>query len=238
MDYHRQPRYVDRVESYAAQCSTDGYERAKDETVSVTDGLALLLVAPPGAGKGTQAPLLASHYDIAHISSGELLRLNVAEGTRIGEVATEYLARGDLVPDDLVIDMLTVPVLEAYRNGGFVLDGFPRTLRQAEEAQRVARQVGGIQLQAVIHLVVPRDELRRRLVDRAEREGRSDDTETTVAHRLEVFDAQTEPLLGYYAERGLVVDIDGEQPVENVYSDIVSAADRLRASRATDGSDT
>jgi adenylate kinase len=204
----------------------------------VTDALALLLVAPPGAGKGTQAPRLAGHYAIAHISSGDLLRRNVAEGTSLGKIAAAYLSRGDLVPDDLVIEMLTVPVLEAYRSGGFVLDGFPRTRGQAEEAQRVARQFGGIQLQAVIHLVVRRDELRRRLVTRAERDGRNDDTEITIAHRLEVFDAQTEPLLGYYAERGLVVDINGEQPVEKVFSDIVNAVDRLRATRATRGTGT
>jgi adenylate kinase len=181
---------------------------------------------------------LAGHYAIAHISSGDLLRRNVAEGTSLGKIAAAYLSRGDLVPDDLVIEMLTVPVLEAYRSGGFVLDGFPRTRGQAEEAQRVARQFGGIQLQAVIHLVVRRDELRRRLVTRAERDGRNDDTEITIAHRLEVFDAQTEPLLGYYAERGLVVDINGEQPVEKVFSDIVNAVDRLRATRATRGTGT
>jgi adenylate kinase len=134
--------------------------------------------------------------------------------------------------------MLTEPVLEAYRSGGFVLDGFPRTLRQAEEAQRVARQYGGIQLQAVIHLVVRRDELRRRLLERAQREGRSDDTEITIAHRLEVFDAQTEPLLGYYADRGLVVDIDGEQSVDMVFSDTVTAVDRLRAARGATGTGT
>jgi len=201
----------------------------------MTDALALLLVAPPGAGKGTQAPRLAGHYQIAHISSGEMLRENVAEGTRIGTIAADYLARGDLVPDELVIEMLTGPVLEAYRNGGFVLDGFPRTRLQAEEAERVARQFGGIQLQAVIHLVVDRHELRRRLLARAEHEGRSDDTERTIAHRLEVFDAQTEPLLGFYVTRGLVADVNGEQPVEKVFSDIVNAVDGLRASRRSSG---
>ena len=200
-----------------------------------TDALALLLVAPPGAGKGTQAPRLAAHYSIAHISSGEMLRENVAEGTRIGRIAADFLTLGDLVPDELVIEMLTGPVLDAYRDGGFVLDGFPRTKGQAEEAERVARQFGGIHLQAVVHLVVDRHELRRRLLGRAQHEGRSDDTEGTIAHRLEVFDAQTEPLLGFYATRGLVVDINGEQPVEKVFSDIVAAVDSLRATRRSGG---
>jgi len=195
----------------------------------VTEALSLLLVAPPGAGKGTQAARLAAHYGIAHISSGELLRKNVSEGTGIGRIVAGYLARGDLAPDELVIEMLTVPVLEAVREGGFVLDGFPRTLRQAQEAQRVARQFGGIQLQAVIHLAVEREELRRRLLARAAREGRSDDNEETIAHRLEVFDAETDPLLGSYAERGLLVGVNGEQPVEQVFSDVVTGVDRRRA---------
>ncbi len=187
----------------------------------------LLLVAPPGAGKGTQATRLAAHYGIAHLSSGDLLRKEVAAGTRIGKIAADYMRRGDLVSDELVIEMLTPSILEAARNGGYVLDGFPRTLRQAEEAYQVAKQIEGIELQAVLHLVVSREELRRRLLARAESEGRTDDTEATFMHRLEVFDSETEPLLEFYAERGLVIDIDGEQPVEKVFADIVAAVDRL-----------
>jgi adenylate kinase len=191
----------------------------------------LQMVAPPGAGKGTQAARLASHYGMAHLSSGELLREEVAAGSEIGRDVAAYLERGDLVPDEVVIEILTKPVLDAVEHGGYVLDGFPRTLRQAEEAHRVAKQVEGIELQAVVHLAVGHDEVRRRLLARARREGRSDDTGTTIAHRLEVFDAQTRPLLAYYAGRGLVVDIDGEQPVEKVFADIVDALDSLRAGR-------
>jgi len=191
----------------------------------------LLMVAPPGAGKGTQAARLASHYGMAHLSSGELLREEVAAGSEIGRDVAAYLERGDLVPDEVVIEILTKPVLDAVEHGGYVLDGFPRTLRQAEEAHRVAKQVEGIELQAVVHLDVSRDEVRRRLLARARREGRSDDTEATIAHRLEVYDAQTQPLLAYYAGRGLVVDIDGEQPVEKVFADTVEALDSLRAGR-------
>jgi adenylate kinase len=187
----------------------------------------LLLVAPPGAGKGTQAAKLAAFYEIAHLSSGDLLRQEVAAETRIGRAAAAYLRRGDLVPDELVIEMLTTPVLEAIGNGGYVLDGFPRTLRQAEEAYRVAQQVEGIELQAVVHLAVSRQELRRRLLARAQREGRSDDTESVIEHRLEVFDTQTQPLLGFYAERGLVADINGEQSVDQVFTEIVINVDRL-----------
>jgi adenylate kinase len=188
----------------------------------------LLMVAPPGAGKGTQATKLAAHYGIVHLSSGELLRKEVATGTRIGAIAAGFLLRGDLVPDELVIQMLAVPVLEAARQGGYVLDGFPRTLRQAEEAHRVATQIEGIELQAVLHLAVSREELHRRFVVRAQTERRNDDTEATFMHRLGVFDSETEPLLAFYAERGLVIDIDGEQLVDKVFADIVSAVDKLK----------
>ena len=176
----------------------------------------LLLVAPPGAGKGTQAERLAAHYGIMHLSSGELFRKEVAAETPTGKLAAAYLERGDLVPDEVVLDMLRDTVMEAARTGGYVLDGFPRTLRQAEEAYLVAQQVDGIELQAVIHLQVGRQELRRRLLSRAKREGRSDDTEATVNHRLDVYDAETEPLIGFYAGRGLVVEVNGEQSVEEV----------------------
>ncbi len=192
----------------------------------------LLLVAPPGAGKGTQAVRLAAHYGITHLSSGDLFRKEVAAETPIGKLASAYLERGDLVPDEVVLEMLRAPLLEAARTGGYVLDGFPRTLRQAEEAYQVAQEVDGVELQAVIHLQVGRHELRRRLLSRARREGRSDDTEATVDHRLDVYDAETEPLLGFYAGRGLVVTVKGEQPVESVFNDIVNAVDSLPAGRS------
>jgi adenylate kinase len=191
----------------------------------------LLMVAAPGAGKGTQAELLAEHYGIAHLSSGDLLRKEVAAETDIGQSAAEYLERGDLVPDDLVLEMLTGPILDGAAHGGFVLDGFPRTLRQAEEAYRMARQFEDVELQAVIHLRVGPDELRRRLRSRARREGRTDDDEATINHRLEVFDRETKPLLEFYAGRGLIVDIDGEQSVTDVFADIVASVDARRLDR-------
>lgn len=188
----------------------------------------LLMVAPPGAGKGTQAARLAEHYGIAHLSSGDLFRQEVAAGSTIGRIASGYLRRGDLVPDELVMQMLVGPVRRAVENGGYVLDGFPRTVRQAEEAYAWARQEG-VELQAVVHLVVSRPELRRRMLARAAAQGRADDTEETIDHRLDVYESETEPLLGYYASRGLVVDIDGERPVEVVFDDIVSSIDAVKA---------
>ena len=187
----------------------------------------LLLVAPPGAGKGTQADRLAAHYGIAHLASGDLLRREVAAGTEIGKLAADYMRRGDLVPDDVVLLVIAGPVLEAAQHGGYVLDGFPRTLHQAEEAYLAAQQVEGIELQAVVHLRVSREELRRRLLAHAPREGRSDDTEATIDHRLEVYNTETEPLLEFYARRRLMIEVDGEQPVDEVFSDIVAAVDAL-----------
>jgi adenylate kinase len=187
----------------------------------------LLLVAYPGAGKGTQATKLAVHYGIALLSSGELLRAEVARGTRIGKVAADYLRRGDLVPDDLVFEMLAVPLLEAATNGGYVLDGFPRTLRQAEVAYSVAQEIEGVELQAVVHLRVSHDELLKRLRARADRDGRTDDDEITIANRFKVFETQTEPLLDFYSRRGILLDINGEQPVGDVFGDITSAVDSL-----------
>jgi adenylate kinase len=187
----------------------------------------LLLVAYPGAGKGTQADKLASHYGIAHLSSGALLREEVAQGTERGKSAAGYLRRGDLVPDELLFEMLLDRVLEAARNGGYVLDGFPRTLHQAQEAYSLARGLHEIELQAVVYLRVGSDELHRRLRARAVAEGRSDDTEAGIARRFEVFDAQTKPLLDFYAGRHILLEVDGEQSVEAVFADVVRAIDGL-----------
>jgi adenylate kinase len=192
----------------------------------------LLMVAPPGAGKGTQASRLAAHYGIVHLSSGDLFRREISAGTAIGREVAGFLERGDLVPDRLVLEILAAPILDAAARGGYVLDGYPRTLGQAHEVYEVARQVSGVELQAVVHLQVSREELLRRLLARAESEGRADDTQGVVQHRLDVYDRETAPMLEFYAGRGLVVDVDGEQPVEDVFDAIVGAVDALRAGLA------
>ena len=130
-------------------------------------------------------------------------------------------------PMNLVFELLSAPIREAVRNGGYVLDGFPRTLPQAEMAYSIAREIDDVQLQAVIHLRVGRDELRQRLRARAGREQRSDDDETEIAHRFEVFETETEPLLDFYERRGILLHIDGERPAEVVFGDIVRAVDGL-----------
>jgi adenylate kinase len=186
----------------------------------------LLLVAYPGAGKGTQAKRLAAHYGVAQLSSGELLRAEVTRGTEIGKAAADYLRSGDLVPDELVLKVLFSPLLRAAKSGGFILDGFPRTVSQAEAAYSLAQE-NDVELQAVVYLRVGQDELLKRLRARADGEGRADDAETTIAHRFEVFEAQTAPLLAYYDRRGILLDIDGEQRVDEVFDNITTAVDSL-----------
>jgi adenylate kinase len=175
----------------------------------------LLLLAPPGGGKGTQGRLLAEEYDVPHVSTGDLLRDHVARSTPLGEQARPYLARGDLIPDDLVLrlvrERLTTPtVLE-----GFVLDGFPRTLDQALAAYAWAKE-HRLMFSAVVHLTVPESELVRRLLERGRVAGRSDDTADTIRHRLVQYRTSTDPLFDFYRDRQILVDVDGDGPIEEV----------------------
>jgi adenylate kinase len=175
----------------------------------------LLLIGPPGAGKGTQAVRVAERFGVRHISSGDLLRKHVAEGTSIGRTVQQYLGAGDLVPDGIVMDILRKPVVEASQAGGYVLDGFPRTVDQARAAYMVARDLG-VAVQVAVHLDVPRSELVRRLLARGEATGRSDDTAEVIEHRLEVYDAKTLPMLAYYAQREKLVGVNGARPIDEV----------------------
>jgi adenylate kinase len=186
----------------------------------------LLMLAPPGAGKGTQAARLAQLFNIEHIASGDLLRQEVNKGSDLGRQVKEYLDRGDLVPDELVMNLIFDRVKWAADRGGFVLDGFPRNVRQAEAAYEAARQMG-ITLDGVINLQVPRDELLRRLLERAAEEGRGDDRSAVIRHRLDVYDKDTEPLIEYYRQRGVLIPVNGDQPVEKVTEEILSKLKEL-----------
>jgi adenylate kinase len=187
----------------------------------------ILMVAPPGSGKGTQAARLAEHYGITHLASGDLLRREMRAGTDIGTAARAYVDRGDLVPDELVMRLVIDRILAVAPEGGFVLDGFPRNLEQAEEAHAAAEGHEEVQLQAVVHLDVPRDELRRRMLARADAEGRSDDSSTVIEHRLAVYDAETEPLLDYYRRRGILISVDGTAAVDEVTASLFEALDAV-----------
>jgi adenylate kinase len=175
------------------------------------------MIGGPGAGKGTQAARIARHFDLTHISSGDLLRRHVAEGTAIGRTVQEYIDRGDLVPDAIIMDMLYKPVMAASATGGYVLDGFPRTVEQAEAAYKVAGELG-VAVQLAVHLDVPREVLMRRLRGR----GRgTEDTPEVIANRLEIFDRITPPLMEYYANREQLVRVNGTRPVEEVTWSVV-----------------
>jgi adenylate kinase len=184
----------------------------------------MLLIGAPGAGKGTQAKLIAERFHIAHISSGDLLRTHVQENTTIGRAAREFLAKGDLVPDAIVMDMLRKPVVAASENGGYVLDGFPRTVEQAKAAYETAQELG-VAVEVAIYLEVPTAELTRRLLAR----GRGkDDTPEVIEHRLTVFEAKTRPMLDYYAEREELITVNGARPVHEVFWSISVQIQQLR----------
>lgn len=187
----------------------------------------ILMLAPPGAGKGTQATRLAEKYDIEHLSSGEILRAEVEAGTALGDQVREAVDQGDLVPDDVILRLVSSRLVTAATNGGYVLDGFPRTLAQAHAIFDQVLANPGWQLERVIHLEVPRDELHRRRQARAEAEGRADDTATVFEHRLDVYDRQTAPLIDYYRGRGLLIAIDGSGTPDEVAEQIFAAVDDL-----------
>src|SRR6201994_1797985 len=185
----------------------------------------LLLIGAPGAGKGTQAEKLAERFNIAHISSGDLLRQHVKDRTSLGETIKSYVDAGDLVPDAVVMDMLRKPVVAAAEGGGYVLDGFPRTVDQAKSAFETASKLG-VEVQAAVHLDVPDEELIRRLLARSRG---SDDTEDVIAHRLEVYQEKTIPLLEYYANREWMFSVDGTRSPDEVHEAIVSRLEKLSA---------
>jgi adenylate kinase len=178
----------------------------------------LLLIGAPGAGKGTQAERLAERFGVTHISSGDLLRQHVKDHTSIGQMIKSYLDHGDLVPDGVVMDMLRKPVVAAAQAGGYVLDGFPRTVEQARAAFPTAHALG-VAVQVAVHLDVARAELVRRLL--ARRRG-SEDTEAVIERRLQVYMDKTVPLLDYYADRERMFTVDGAQPPDAVHRDIVA----------------
>jgi adenylate kinase len=215
--------------------------------------LNLILLGPPGAGKGTQAERLQSDFTLAHISTGDMLRAQVAEGTELGEKAQKYMQAGELVPDEVIVDMITGRIGEGDARDGFLLDGFPRNEAQAQELARALEQLQR-RLTAALLIDVPDEEVVRRLggrrvcvknpthiyhveLDPPKREGvcdqdgsrliqREDDREETIRRRLQVYHAQTKPLIGYYEERGLLRRFDGGRPPNDVH-------DHIRATLAT-----
>lgn len=170
-----------------------------------------IFLGPPGAGKGTQAKLLADFCQIPHIATGDLLRAAVANQTKLGKRAQEYMERGDLVPDNLLLGMVAHRLEEPDAANGWVLDGFPRNVTQAEFLEELLSQINQPS-DWVIDLEVPDETVIARTLKR----GRADDNEVTIRHRLEVYREQTAPLIEYYSQRNHLVSINGDRPVEEV----------------------
>lgn len=209
----------------------------------------LMIMGPPGAGKGTQAERLVKDLNITHISTGDMFRAAIKEGTEMGKKAKEYMDKGQLVPDEVVVGMVIERLSQPDCTKGFLLDGFPRTLDQANSLSGSLEDMG-IKLDGVINIAVPRERLMARLTGRrvckqcgasfhvvfnapkidgicdscgGELYQRTDDNEETVSSRLNVYEAQTQPLIDYYNERGLLLDINGDQDINLVLKEVREA---------------
>ncbi len=189
----------------------------------------LIFLGPPGAGKGTQAARIEAAYEIPQLSTGDMLRAAVAAGTEIGLQARDIMARGDLVPDEVVVGIISERIQAADCANGFILDGFPRNVSQARALDAVLVEKG-IDLEAVIELVVDPEILIARILKRAQESAdgpRDDDTEEALQHRLRVYEEQTAPVADFYAEKGILRTLDGMQEIDEVTRQIRSALDAI-----------
>ncbi len=188
----------------------------------------VLMIAPPGAGKGTQGALIAAHFGIPHIATGDLLRDHVAQETKLGLAVKAHLDRGDLVPDEIVLDMVQEAFVAAKAaGGGYVLDGIPRNMKQARATYLIARDLE-MTANVALHLKADDQELVRRLLARAALEHRTDDTEEVIRRRLELYHEVTHPIVDWYAERGILVSVDAMRPAEQVGREILTALEVMR----------
>ncbi len=188
--------------------------------------LNLVLFGAPGSGKGTQSAKLIDQYGLYHISTGELLRDQIARGTELGKIADSYISRGQLIPDDLMIQILE-EVLDSHASekNGVVFDGYPRTIPQAK-ALREMLQRRGTDLHAVIGLEVPEEELIERMLKRGRDTGRADDNLETIKNRLDVYHHQTCPLREYYQKEGKYIGVNGHGIVDEIFDEIAHGIER------------
>jgi adenylate kinase len=182
----------------------------------------IVLLGAPGSGKGTQGLRLAEALGVEHIAAGDVLRAHVYGETKLGLQVAGLLRAGELVPDKLVTDALTPSLATAVEQGGYILDGFPRTVAQAQRLDRLGRRLG-IGPRYVVYLDVEHTELQRRLLARADEQGRSDDTPEVIARRLEVFRSATAPVMDVYRDRGALIEVDGAQAPHEITQTILAA---------------
>ena len=181
----------------------------------------VVLMGAPGAGKGTQAKLLEAQLGLPQVATGDLFRANLKNETELGRLAKTYMDQGDLVPDEVTIAMVKDRLQRDDCSNGAILDGFPRSPVQADALNALLVELGG-EINVVPFIYVEEEMLISRLLKRAEIEGRSDDNEETIRNRMNVYRESTAPLLDYYSKKGLVVKVDGDRPVGEVYNDLVS----------------
>ena len=181
----------------------------------------IVIFGAPGAGKGTQSDKIIEKYGLGHISTGDVLRNEIKNGTELGKTAKGFIDQGQLIPDELMIDILA-SVYDGFgkEHAGVIFDGFPRTIPQAEALKKMLAERGH-QVAAMIELFVPEDELMKRLLLRGQLSGRSDDNEETIKKRLDVYHEATEPLIKFYKGLGVLYTVDGTKPMSEVFADIV-----------------
>jgi adenylate kinase len=192
----------------------------------------IILMGPPGAGKGTQAKVIAERLSVPAVSTGDIFRENVSQETELGLEAKRYMDAGDYVPDEVTNAMVRDRISDADAADGFLLDGYPRTVAQVAELDTML-DAAGHSLDAVVVLTVDKDEVVQRLVKRAQAEGRSDDDEEVMRHRQDVYTEQTAPLIEVYADRGLLVEVDGMGAVDDVTARVFAALEETNGAAAS-----
>ena len=187
----------------------------------------IVIFGAPGSGKGTQSDMMIEKYGFGHISTGDVLRNEIKNGTELGKTAQRFIDQGQLIPDELMIDILA-SVYDSFgrEHKGVIFDGFPRTIPQAEALKKMLSERGD-KVAAMIELDVPEDELMKRLILRGQQSGRADDNEETIKKRLVVYHSQTQPLIEWYKHEGLHHHIDGLGTLERIFADIRSVIDNL-----------
>ncbi len=187
----------------------------------------LIICGAPGSGKGTQSDFIVEKYKLTHLSTGDLLRAETASGSELGKTINAYISEGNLIPDDMMIELLMQKIKNEPETNGFILDGFPRTVAQAEAFERIMAEQGH-KTDLLIDLKVERDELVNRLLKRGETSGRSDDNLATITKRLEVYEEKTRPVSDFYQKLGKYAAIDGMGDLQEIFGRICQAIDRIQ----------